>query len=57
MKLFYLCQIFREFTVFKIINGLYNRVTATVLGWTVFKPSVFSLPFLHPVIHIILKCI
>ena len=36
---------------------LYNRITMMVLSWTVFKPSIFSFPFLPTVIHIIPKCI
>ena len=57
MKLFYLCQIFREFTVFKIINGQIikqgpiQQSDRNGAGLDCFKPSVFSSPFLHPVIH------
>ena len=36
---------------------LYYRVTMTVLSWTIFKPSIFSFPFLPTAMHIIPKYI
>ena len=30
---------------------LYNRMTTTMLSWTVFKPSIFSFPFLPYLIY------